>query len=77
MKITKRCIPPKDRIWIGKCRSCNSEAEAIRHELKDIQHDQREGSYFCWMICPVCEIGPSGGMLFYERVSHSDNIGPR
>lgn len=64
MKITK--YGNTTQMWRGTCRSCKSEAEADRKEMIDIQHDQREGYEFCWMICPVCRVGPYGGMLFYQ-----------
>lgn len=68
MKITKQGIPPGDRKWIGKCRTCNSEAEATGSEMQNIKYDQREGGSFCWQKCPVCNAGGAsgyGGMLFY------------
>jgi hypothetical protein len=68
MKIIKRGTPPEQRIWYGKCRSCNSEIEAEQKELVNIQNDWREGTDFCWMKCPVCNAGNDtgyGGVLFY------------
>lgn len=67
MKITHKGVPPGERIWKGECVSCKSRAEATQLELKNITHDQREGS-FSWEICPVCNAGNAkgyGGMLFY------------
>lgn len=70
MKITKRGIPQGERLWLGSCTKCNSQAEAKQSELKRIQNTQRDGS-FSWEVCPVCGEGDKatgyGGMLFYPR----------
>ena len=71
MKITKRGTPATDRKWVGRCRSCNSEAEATQSEMTNITHSVREGSSFSWERCPVCGAGSKdgyGGMLFYRMM---------
>lgn len=69
MKITKKGKPPSERTWKGSCHSCGSEATATEKEMNHITHDQREGGYFSWEKCPVCNKGEKasgyGGMLFY------------
>lgn len=71
MNITKRGIPPQERVWIGKCNKCGSEAEANQCELHNITDDPREGTQFSWENCPVCDAGDArtgyGGMLFYPK----------
>jgi len=71
MKITKRGTPPDELSWAGRCRNCNSEAEANQSEMTHITHDQREGGSFSWETCPVCQAGDKatgyGGMLFYPK----------
>lgn len=69
MKITKRGVPAGQRVWVGICHQCGSEAEANQSELNNITHDQREGS-FSWELCPVCGRGNDdgyGGMLFHPK----------
>lgn len=68
MDVIKTGTKPEDRKWLGKCRSCKSEAMATEGELKHITHDTREGGRFSWEKCPVCGAGANsgyGGMLFY------------
>jgi hypothetical protein len=60
MKITKRCTPIENQIWLGRCQSCKSEAEAERKEL-NVEHD-RDGE-LGRADCPVCE--RKGTMIFY------------
>ena len=74
MKITKQGIPTRNKIWVGKCRSCKSEATAEQYELTNITTDPRavltEKQQFSWEKCPVCGIGNDdgyGGMLFYPN----------
>lgn len=70
MKITKDKQDPNIRIWVGTCRVCKSEAEAIQNELKNIMYDGRDGYTFSWEKCPVCQAGGNkgyGGMLFYPK----------
>lgn len=52
MKITKKGTLPSERIWVGRCSNCRTEAEAIESELSP-KHDQREGSY-AQHPCPLC-----------------------
>lgn len=47
------------------------EAEAARHELTDISNDIRDHSEFCWVKCPVCGIGPFGGICLYPEPPRS------
>lgn len=61
MKITKRGVPPQQRIWKGRCHNCATEAEASEGEMKNITADQREGTFFSREECPVCK----GPMFFY------------
>ena len=61
MKITKRGIPPGDRVWKGSCKTCGSEAEATRDEMTHINTDF-EGDEYSWETCPVCD----NTMYFYE-----------
>ena len=70
MKVTKMGTKPNDKVWIGRCNSCKSEAEATTSELKHITSDFREGGQFSWEKCPVCEAGSAtgyGGMIFYPK----------
>jgi hypothetical protein len=76
MKITKKGTPASERVWLGTCRSCESEAEATEFEMTHITYDRssfgakREGSFFSWEKCPVCGAGGDtgyGGMLFYQK----------
>ena len=71
MKITHRGTPATERVWVGRCSSCKSEAEATESEMTHITHDQREGGSFSWETCPVCGFGANqngyGGMLFYPK----------
>ncbi len=70
MKITKKGTLPSERVWVGTCRNCKSEAEATESEMTHINYDQREGSSFSWKKCPVCGAGTGsgyGGMLFYPK----------
>ncbi len=80
MKITKQGTPASERVWLGTCRSCNSEAEATESEMTHINYDQREGGSFSWEKCPVCGIGGItgyGGMLFYPKpeIKHGGTAG--
>ncbi len=68
MKITKRGISKYERIWIGTCLSCLSEAEALESEMTNITyvggglfHD--EGT-FSYETCPVCGKTKYNGMMF-------------
>lgn len=63
MKITRRGKPESERVWLGDCRSCGSQATAKQSEMTGITHDQREGGSFSWEKCPVCE----GRMIFYPK----------
>lgn len=68
MEITNPATPKGERVWKGRCRECKSEAQARENEMKNIQHDYREGGSFSWEVCPVCGAGDVtgyGGMLFY------------
>lgn len=78
MKITKKGTPASERVWVGTCRSCNSEAEAQESEMTHINYDmmkagasgKREGGSYSWEKCPVCGVGGVtgyGGMLFYPK----------
>lgn len=72
MRITKRGQTPGERKWHGTCRQCNSEAEAVESELKNInQGDYRSEGPFAWEKCPVCGAGGGGygGMIFYPKKS--------
>lgn len=66
MKVTRVGQIPANRIWVGTCRNCKSEAEAVESELTHITYDQRDGA-FSWEKCPVCGVGEGngyGGMCF-------------
>ena len=70
MKITFKGVPLPERVWVGVCRSCKSEAEASESEMTHITYDERELGSFSWEHCPVCDAGGVsgyGGMLFYPR----------
>jgi hypothetical protein len=70
MKITKNGVPASERVWVGTCRSCKSEAEAQESEMTHITYDPRERISFSWEKCPVCNIGGDtgyGGMLFHPK----------
>lgn len=61
MKITKQGTPPSERLWVGSCSDCKTEAEARQDELRP-QSNQREGSW-AEIKCPTC----GGRMFFYPR----------
>lgn len=69
-----KIIKPRDpaRVWLGRCRKCNAEAEAVESEMTNITSDPREGWRFSWEKCPECGAGAGGwgqcwgGMLFHE-----------
>ena len=69
MEITRKGTPPSERVWLGSCHNCGSEAKAKQSEMKNITYDQREGGSFSWEKCPVCGAGDKatgyGGILFY------------
>jgi hypothetical protein len=70
VKITKQGTPASERVWVGICRSCKSEAEATESEMTHITDDPRERTSFSWEKCPVCGLGGItgyGGMLFYPK----------
>ena len=71
MKITHRGIPPSEKVWVGTCRECKSEAEAAESEMTHKTYDQREKGSFSWEVCPVCSAGKGhagyGGMIFYPK----------
>lgn len=39
MRVTSVGQIPSERIWVGKCNKCNSEAEALEKELPHITYD--------------------------------------
>lgn len=71
MKIIRHGDSLKERIWVGKCRHCNSVAEARESELQHITWDSRKGNYLSREVCPVCCAGGIGnandGMLFSPK----------
>lgn len=70
MKITKRGKTINEKIWVGSCRVCKSEAEATENEMTNItENDYRNEGRFSWEKCPVCEAGKNGygGMLFHPK----------
>jgi hypothetical protein len=67
MKIIEYGLQETERIWIGKCRVCLSRIEANQSELTNITFDYKEGLYFSWESCPVCN-SPSA-VLFYPTDS--------
>ena len=70
MKITHRGTPATERVWVGNCRGCKSEAEATESEMTHITYDQRECRSFSFEKCPVCGNGEKDaydGMLFYPK----------
>ena len=80
MKITKKGTLPSERVWVGTCRSCKSEAEAQESEMTHITDDPRERTSFSWEKCPVCGLGGItgyGGMLFYPEpeIKHGGTAG--
>lgn len=66
MKITKRGIPKSERIWIGTCSSCHSEAEALESEMTNITYNGlfRDKGPFSYETCPVCGKTKHNGMMF-------------
>ena len=54
MKLVKRGTPPQDQIWIGTCRSCKSEYEAIRKEIADKIIFSKTIRDHAKEICEVC-----------------------
>ena len=71
MKITKIGTKPGDRVWLGHCKKCGSEAEALQSQLHNIVEDMREGTQFSWEKCPVCGtgslVGNFGSMIFCPK----------
>lgn len=61
MKITKKGSLPSERIWVGRCSHCGTEAEATEGEL-DTKHEQREGAW-ANEKCPLC----GDQMTFYPK----------
>jgi hypothetical protein len=78
MKITKRGKLAAERIWVGICHECKSEAEATEDELTNISHHQGENTV-SWERCPVCN-GDGGswhnprGMMFIPKNSNPPSI---
>lgn len=70
MEIIKRGNVPSERIWQGTCRACKSIVRAKQSELTNIRDEQRENTQFSWEVCPVCKIGPYGGLLLYPKKEH-------
>ncbi len=66
MKVTKRGIPKSERIWIGTCSSCHSEAEALESEMTNITYGGliRDEGPFSYETCPVCGKTKYNGMMF-------------
>jgi len=61
MRLIKKGVPPKERIWEGTCGACGSIFEASEGELK-VQHVQRDGA-FATETCSICY----SKMWFYPR----------
>ena len=53
MKIIKKGKPKRD-VFVGTCHGCGTVIECERTELKNIQHDQREGGELAQVNCPTC-----------------------
>lgn len=75
MKITYVGTPTKDtREWYGKCKKCNSTAEAVESELEHVTNNPFAGPYtgmYAWQKCPVCGAGDDvgyQGMLFIPKI---------
>lgn len=65
MKITKQAIPPQDRKWIGKCKNCGAEAEAIQSELTNPKFARvywSKSTGYAQETCPICK--KENGMKF-------------
>lgn len=71
MKIIRRGEPEPKKVWIGRCRHCDSVAEATFDELTHYTPSLYRGDGFSWEVCPVCGHGdPStgyGGMCFQKE----------
>lgn len=67
MKITKIGITKSERIWIGRCASCHSEAEALESEMTNITYGGlfRDEGPFSYETCPVCGVTKYNGMMFH------------
>lgn len=66
MKITKLGTIKYERIWIGTCSSCHSEAEALESEMTNITYGGlfRDQGPFSYETCPVCGGRKYNGMIF-------------
>lgn len=62
MKIIKRGVIPSERIYRGRCNTCDSIIEATHDELKHTSC-QRDGEFHKG-FCPVCV---SGGNIYFEE----------
>lgn len=54
MKVIKRGVIPSEKLYRGRCRTCDSIIEATHDELKHTS-DQRDGDYHS-ALCPVCQL---------------------
>ena len=51
MKIIKKGIPPKERLWIGTCTHCGSIFEAKQGEI-EVSYDR--GEQYASAKCEIC-----------------------
>lgn len=69
MRIIKRGTPPTERLWQGRCVTCNSEIEAMEQELNKPEYYQRDNTHLARGTCPVCCMQ----MIFYPTTSSKDS----
>ena len=70
MEIIKRGNVPAERVWQGTCKACKSIVRAKQSEVTAIRNDQGDDTQFSWEVCPVCKLGPYGGLLLYPQKEH-------
>ncbi len=54
MRIVSKGEPPVERLFRGRCTSCQSVMEALALELK-VEWDMREQGNFARAMCPMCK----------------------
>lgn len=66
MKMIKKGILPKDKLWRGSCRNCKAEFEATENEINP--QDTRDG-VFAIADCSYCS--SKGQVMLYPVTKSS------